>query len=351
VSIIIGSLLCMFGGLGVGSFLLPLKFSKAWKWENSWLVGAFLMYVLLPAVTLFLVIPRFDEIYGRTPLKDLGMIYVFGLIQGTGSLIFTYGTTVMGLALGYALMIGCISLFGLLVPLFGAHFDRVTKLDGVTLLIGCAILIVGIGLSGWAGLQREAIKGEPGAATGQKKLNIPLMVIVVLWSGFANAMFYFTFEFQQSMKALALSQYNVPLYAWGFLNTLPFFLGMFTVNLILTTAKMVRDKSLKNYWSASGLRREYLLGASIGVLWYVGQGVGYTMGQAVLGPLGVAVGAALFMGTMMVVSNVLGVRTGEWKGVPSATMRKLYVALVLLVVAMSVIAIGNYLQQVVFEVA
>jgi L-rhamnose-H+ transport protein len=309
------------------------------------------MYVLLPAATLLLVIPRFGEIYGQTPLKDLGMIYLFGLIQGTGSLIFTYGTTVMGLALGYALMIGCISLFGLLVPLFGAHLDRVTKLDGATLLIGCAILVIGIGLSGWAGLQREAVKGQSGTAPGQNKLNIPLMVIVVLWSGFANAMFYFTFEFQQSMKALALNQYNVPLYAWGFLNTLPFFLGMFTINLILTTTKMVRDKTLKNYWSASGLRREYLLGASIGLLWYVGQGVGYTIGQAVLGPLGVAVGAALFMGTMMVVSNVLGVRTGEWKGVPGVIMRKLYIALVLLVVAMAVIAVGNYLQQVVFEVA
>jgi hypothetical protein len=33
------------------------------------------------------------------------------------------------------------------------------------------------------------------------------------------------------------------------------------------------------------------------------------------------------------------------------TMRKLYLALILLVVAMSVIAVGNYLQQVVFEVA
>jgi L-rhamnose-H+ transport protein len=340
----------MLGGIGVGAFLLPLKFSRTWRWENSWLVGAFFMYVLLPAAALLLVIPQFSEIYGQTPTKDLAMIYAFGLIQGTGSLIFTYGTTVMGLALGYSLMIGCIALFGLLVPLFGAHLDRVTKLDGITLLIGCVILVLGIGLSGWAGMEREAVKGQSGAAA-QKKLNIPLMVIVVLWSGFANAMFYFTFEFQQSMKALALNQYNVPTYAWGFLNTLPFFLGMFTINLILTGAKMVKDKTLKNYWSASGLRREYLLGALIGVLWYLGQGVGYTAGQAILGPLGVAVGAALFMGAIIVVSNVLGVRTGEWHGVPGATMRKLYIALVLLVVAMSVIAVGNYLQQVVFEVA
>ncbi|MBZ5565270.1 MAG: hypothetical protein LAP13_22975 [Acidobacteriia bacterium] len=351
MSIIIGSLICLLGGVGVGSFLFPLKFSRTWKWENSWLVGAFFMYVLFPAATLLLVIPQFGEIYARTPLKDLAMIYLFGLVQGTGSLIFTYGTTVMGLALGYSLMIGCIALFGLLVPLFGAHLDRITKLDGMTLLIGCAILILGIGLSGWAGWEREAVKKESGTGAAQKKLNIPLLVVVVLWSGLANAMFYFTFEFQQSMKSLALTQYHVPLYAWGFLNTLPFFLGMFTINLVLTAAKMVKDKTLRNYWAGSGLGREYLLAALIGILWYVGQGIGYTAGQSILGPLGVAVGAALLMGTIIVVSNILGVRTGEWKGVARATMRKLYMAIVLLVAAMSVIAAGNYLQQIVFEVA
>ena len=154
MSIITGSLICMLGGIGVGSFLLPLKFSKNWRWENSWPVGASFMYVLLPLATLFTLIPSFAQIYGQTPWKDLSMIYLFGLIQGTGALVFTYGTTVMGLALGYALMIGCISLFGLLVPLFGAHMDRVTKLDGITLLIGCFILIIGVGLS-VAGLERE----------------------------------------------------------------------------------------------------------------------------------------------------------------------------------------------------
>jgi L-rhamnose-H+ transport protein len=256
----------------------------------------------------------------------------------------------MGLALGYALMIGCISLFGLLVPLFGAHFDRVTKLDGITLLVGCFILIIGIALSGGAGLERESALAKTDAAKDRKKLSIPLVITIVLWSGFANAMFYFTFEFQRSMRALAIGQYQVPPYAWGFLNALPFFLGMFTINLILTFSKMAKDKSLGNFWSAPGLLREYLLAATIGVLWYLGQGIGYTAGQAVLGPLGVAVGAALFMGSMMVVSNVLGVRTGEWAGVPLSTTRKLYWALAMLVLAMSVIAVGNYLQQVVFAV-
>jgi len=350
MTIIIGSLICMFGGVGVGSFLLPLKFSKTWRWENSWLLGAFFMYVLFPLVTLSILIPSFAEIYKQTPWKDLGMIYLFGLIQGTGALVFTYGTTMMGLALGYALMIGCISLFGLLVPLFGAHMDRVTKLDGITLLIGCFILIIGIILSGRAGLERESVSCKAKPEQERKKVSVPLAIIVILWSGFANAMFYFTFEFQKSMKVLALDRYQVPPYAWGFLNTLPFFLGMFTINFVLTVPKMLKDRSLRNFWAGPGLMKEYFLGISIGVLWYLGQGVGFTAGQAILGPLGVAVGAALFMGTIMVVSNILGVSTGEWAGVPQGTMRKLHIALALLVFAMVVIAVGNYLQQVVFAV-
>lgn len=285
------------------------------------------MYVVFPWLSLHILIPNFREIYARTSAADLGMIYVFGLIQGSGAYVFTYGTTLLGLGLGYALMIGCIALFGLLVPLFGAHLDRVTKLDGITLLIGCALLIVGLAFSGKAGLEREMTKVSSDAKDGHKKLSITRAVFVVLWAGIANAMFYFTFEFQHSMKDMATHQYHIPAYAWGFLNVFPFFLGMFTTNILLTVIKMVRDGTLKNYWTAPGLRREYLLAVAIAVPWYFGQGVGYTTAQAILGPLGVAVGAALFMGAIVIVSAVLGVATGEWEAVPRSTMRKLYFAL------------------------
>ena len=346
MGILVGSLLCALAGVGVGSFLLPLKFSRNWRWENSWLVGAFFMYALLPLIGLWLLIPNFAQIYRETPPKAIGMIYVFGLLQGTGAYIFTYGTTLLGLSLGYALMISCIALFGLLVPLFGAHLDRVAELDGITLLVGAVLLVIGFAYAGRAGLCREAEQKKGEAQTGpHKKINIPLVVVIVLWSGCANALYYFTFEFQQSMKPIAVDQFHVPLYKWGFLNVLPFFLGMFTINLVLTMIKMAKDGSLRNYWAVSNLGREYFLGISIGVLWYLGQGVAYPAGHALLGPLGVPVGAALFMGMIMVVSNIVGVRTGEWKGVSVKTLRILYTSLFFLVLAMMVIGVGNYLQQ------
>lgn len=344
--ILLGSIICILGGIGIGSFLLPLKYSRTWRWENSWLVASFLMYAVFPLITLIWFVPHFHEIYSLTPKKDLWMIYFFGLIQGTGSFVFTYGTSLLGISLGYALMIGCIALVGLLVPLFLAHADRIAKVDGITLLIGCAILLAGVAISGQAGLERERLKNTAVTEKRPKRINLLLLTSVVLWAGIANAMFYFTFEFQKSMKAMAIEQFHVPLYAWGFLNTAPFFLGMFTINLLLTGAKMIKDGSLKNYWSASELTREYLLAVSIGAIWYLSQGVGYTTAQAILGPLGVPVGGGLLMGTIIASSNVLGVYTGEWLGMPRRTMRKLYVALTLLIVAMAIIAVGNYLQTV-----
>lgn len=350
-TIIGGSVLCTLAGVGVGTFLLPLKFSKSWRWENSWLVGCFFMYLLLPLIGLRIFVPDYAEIFRETPLKDILWVYIFGLIQGTGAYVFTYGTTLMGLALGYALMISCIALVSLLVVLFGAHMDRVGELDGMTLLIGAALLVLGFAFAGRAGLARESETGPREAEKERKKLNIPLVVVLVLWAGIANSMYYFTFEFQQTMKDIATQRYDVADYAWGFLNVVPFFLGLFTTNLIITVAKMVKDGSLKNYWAAPGLGREYLLAAAIGLLWYLGQGVAYPSGQGILGPLGVAVGAALFMGMIIVVSNVAGVWTGEWKGVSARTMRMLRIAVAILVVAMAVVAVGNYLQQVYAEAA
>jgi L-rhamnose-H+ transport protein len=204
------------------------------------------------------------------------------------------------------------------------------------------LLVIGFALAGRAGLEREA-QAPAHEKQGERKLGIPLLAIGILWSGFANSMYYFTFEFQKSMEVTATQRFGVASFAWGFLNMFPFFVGLFTVNIVLMGTKMVQERTVSNFWRAPGLGREYLLGISMSLLWYSGQGVAYPMAQAILGPLGVAVGAALLMGTIMVASNVAGIRTGEWKGSSARTMHILYAAIAILVVATTVAAVGNYL--------
>jgi L-rhamnose-H+ transport protein len=338
---IFGAILCAIGGLGVGTFLLPLKFSRNWKWENSWIVGACFMYCLLPIIVLMLVSSDPWAIYREVGSKSIIILFVCGLIQGTGALVFTYGTTILGLSLGYALMIGCISVFGLLIPLFGKHLDRVFEIDGLTLLAGLAVLLIGIAFSGKAGIMRDR---ELAKDQSHKKAGVGLIIAVILWSGIANSFYYFIHEFGDKVRDTAIS-HNVHSAFAGQFNNLPFFIGMLVINVAITFPKMMRDNTLKNYWAAPHLGFEYFLAMFIGLLWFLGQGVAYAVGLTRLGHLGVSVGAALFMGTMILISNVVGVRTGEWKGVSAPARNMLTRGLVLLVLAMVIMSVGNGLQQ------
>lgn len=340
---LVGSVLCVLGGIGVGTFLLPLKLSKRWKWENSWMVGACFMYGILPVIILLLVSSDPLMIYRQVGMKAIAILFACGLIQGTGALVFTYGTTILGLALGYALMIGCISVFGLLIPLFGEHMDRVFEIDGLTLLGGLVVLLIGVGFSGKAGIMRGQ---EQATINGSKHKRVGLLQImmVVLWSGIANSFYYFIHEFGDTVRQTAIS-HNVHEAFAGQFNNLPFFIGMLVINAAITIPKMARDNSLKNYWSGGNLGIEYVLAMFIGLVWFLGQGVAYAVGLTKLGHLGVSVGAALFMGMMIVISNVVGVRTGEWKGVSAKAKRTLYIGLFMLVLAMVIISAGNGLQQ------
>jgi MFS family permease len=178
---VLGIFLCMLAGIGVGVFLLPLKFSKTWTWENSWLIGASFMYLVLPLTEAKVFVPEFFDIFRAANPRDVWMIYVFGLVQGTGALAFTYGTMLMGLSLGYSLMISLIAATGVLVPLVIGHPQQVWTASGVTLMLGVATLILGVCFSGRAGHLRERVAGS-----GTRMHGFGIAILIALYAGFAN---------------------------------------------------------------------------------------------------------------------------------------------------------------------
>ena len=57
-----------------------------------------------------------------------------------------------------------------------------------------------------------------------------------------------------------------------------------------------------------------------------------------LGALGASVGWGLVQGTLILGGQILGFASGEWRGVEGLPRRQIYLAVVLLVVAMSIMA-------------
>jgi L-rhamnose-H+ transport protein len=333
---VFGICLCVVGGLAVGVYLLPLKYSRNWAWENSWLVGAFFMYLIFPVFEAWIFVPGVLQILRTAPQRDVWMIYVFGVVQGSGALAFAYGITLMGLSLGYSLMISLIAVTGVMVPLVLGHRDQVFTVGGLTLMLGVGMLIAGVSLSGVAGRRREHAAG---ATANHRRFGTA--ILIALYSGIANSFFYFSFEFQNSLRAVAINQFGIKETLWPIVNVIPLFAGMFTINLVYCVLKMNRDGTLKNYWTVHRLGVEYLLAFSIGSLWFLGQGVCYTVGFTELGKLGVPVGAAVFMGAMIMASNLVGIGTGEWTMANPKIMRLLYIGIIFEMLAVAVVGVGN----------
>ncbi len=70
----------------------------------------------------------------------------------------------------------------------------------------------------------------------------------------------------------------------------------------------------------------------------------FGMGASKLGPLGVAVGYAVFMSFAIIVGNINGFLTREWKGASRRSVLWLAAGILVLVAGVSTLTTGNYLH-------
>lgn len=81
----------------------------------------------------------------------------------------------------------------------------------------------------------------------------------------------------------------------------------------------------------------------MGVMWMAGTGL-YGAGTTKLGKLGRSPGLGHPDVRMVLVANLPGILTGEWRGAPSAVSRKLAMGVSLLVLAIAGLARANNLR-------
>ena len=75
----IGFLILVVAGVMNASFTLPMKFTRNWNWENTWLVYSFLAYFLFPWLSAIVSIPRLFEVYREAGLTAVLLASLFGL--------------------------------------------------------------------------------------------------------------------------------------------------------------------------------------------------------------------------------------------------------------------------------
>jgi L-rhamnose-H+ transport protein len=325
-----GLLLTVLAGLLSGNCMLPIKFARRWPFEATWLVFSIVSLLVLPWGLALMLVKDLGSVYGALPVSAYVAPLGFGAGWGIAQVLFGLSIARLGLALGYAIIVGLGALLGTLVPLFVRHSDVAGSERGALILGGIAVMISGIVVSARAGREREG----SAASTGPRYA--PALALAVL-CGLMAPMLNYAFVFGDSIAGEAVrrgSAKELAGYAvWpiallgGLIPNAAYAIGLLTRN---GSWKVFRQRWTPDVW----------FGCLMGVLW-MGAFAIYGVSSVYLGALGTSIGWALFQIFMIMTANVSGVLTGEWRSAPVHARRQLWLGLGLLAAATVVIAAGN----------
>src|SRR5579864_2026174 len=162
-NVLSGLAVVVLAGILNGSFAAPMKRITGWRWENSWLIFAVSGLVVFPWIINFATVPNVPNIYAGASASTLLKVVLFGLLWGVGATLFGLGISRVGMALGFALILGITASFGSLLPLAILHSDQLLTKRGLALITGTGVMLLGLVLLALAGRARER---ESQAGTG-----------------------------------------------------------------------------------------------------------------------------------------------------------------------------------------
>jgi L-rhamnose-H+ transport protein len=331
--VLFGLLLTLVAGVLSGNCMLPMKFVRRWAWENAWLVFSLISLVILPWILAFTLVPNVLNVYASLRPDQFVVPLLFGFGWGIAQVLFGLSITRLGLALGYAVIIGLGASLGTLVPLFFSHAELVATSKGALVLSGVAIMILGIVVSAFAGKQREAAEQPSTAKTVGSYGSAVLMAVIC---GIMAPMLNFAFAFGQHIADKAIAMGSTPASAAYAVWPVGLFGGLIP-NLGYSIYLLNKNRT----WDRFRVMMPDIGFASLMGVFWVGAIALYGVSSVYLGALGTSAGWALFQIFMIITANISGVVTGEWKKAPLAALRQLWAGLGLLAIATGVIAMGN----------
>jgi L-rhamnose-H+ transport protein len=332
-----GLLLVFAGGILNGSFAAPMKRLSAWRWENIWLVYSLTGLLILPWVIASATVPHLGSVLAQSSGSVVAKVALFGFAWGIGGLLFGQGIARVGMALGFAVILGITSTFGSLLPLGILHPDQLGTRQGVTLIAGTVVMSLGLVFLAIAGKRREREQAAGTATLDHAGFGVGLLICIL--SGVFSSMLNFAFVFGEEMRQISLDSGASTAMSgnaiWalavscGFLPNAAYCIYLLNKNHTWGT---FRDK-------AAGA--DYSLGATLtGALWYGGLVV-YGMGTDALGIFGKIVGWPVFMSIDIVTGIVWGFVGGEWKGASRTALGYCLTGIGILFLAIGVISLGN----------
>jgi L-rhamnose-H+ transport protein len=302
----IGIALLIAAGLMNASFTLPMKFTRRWAWENTWLAWTFFTLLLLPAVVALCTVPGVVGIYRASDITLLWTVMIFGFGWGLSQVFFGIAVETIGIALTFSLVLGTSAATGALIPMFRVDPHKLHTTAGHLLLLGVATVLLGVALCGVAGRMRECAKLVI-ACQQRSNQTVGLLLAILCGCGasFLNCGLAFGTPLMSAAVRNGATSANAGDAIWP-----PLLVSGAIPNALYCLYLLKRNSTGRNF--ARGGFSHWFLALVMAVCWF-GSVLFYGISASELGPMGTTVGWPLFMSLIVIAASLLGIVAGEWK--------------------------------------
>jgi L-rhamnose-H+ transport protein len=308
--------------------------------------GPFFLFVtiLIPVVVAPLVVRDLGGVYAAAGTGTIVAVLVFGFLWGLGSMTLGMSFAFIGLSLAYALNYGAQIIFGSMMPMVLFDAGEILTPHGFVILAGVGVCVAGVAVSGLAGILKDrSLKAAPGpkaAAAETSAIKKPEMLIglaIGVISGVLCACYAVASAYADPIRAEAVQQNPDWAAAWAV--TAMILWGGAVSACGYCAAQLTRNGTWGHLFRP-GAGRILLLAAVMAVLHDAAIFL-FGLGWINLGDLGVAVGYPVFMSFAIIVGNVHGFRTGEWKGASRGSIGLIVVGIAILIAGVCLLAQGK----------
>ena len=213
--------------------------------------------------------------------------------------------------------------------------------------IGVVIILFGVAINGYSAVLREkdSIKttNSNDTETPVAKRSFVTGAILCIIAGVMSPMLQFAFIYGRKIVETAVSMNVNETMATNAIWIVALF-GGFIVNICYCTWLLRKNQTWKLYKS-SGTKWYHLYALIMGFLWVVTIAT-YGMAVTNMGKqLGPSVGWAIFMSVGIIMANILGLMTKEWKGVQKKTIYTMITGLLILVLGTCVVGWAQFISM------
>jgi len=332
----VGIFLTLTGGVIGSSTLMPVKYVRVWKWENTWLAYSSFAYFIFPWLSALLTVPHLISVYAGVEGKTLFLTAVFGLGWGLGVVLYGLALDIVGLSISSGIILGSSVALGSLIPLLLIGTELALSSYGIRILSADAVMIAGVLLCAWAGSLRQ--KGIAVAESENRGARFLSGILICFLGGMLSPLLNVAFTFGAPITRRALDLGATPFNASNGVWALCVSAGSLP-SIFYCLFKLKKNHSW-SFYSLPHSRKNLVLCFAMGVF-FIASTILYGAAAGKLGFLGPVVGWPIYISALILGNNFWGWYTDEWKSVKGLPVWTMYAGITLQVVAMVLLGIAK----------